>query len=231
MGLPSVDLHNMQRLKHIRLDNCLPGRELALPADCSMFLDGLCYDYNPWQEHHRKFQRHTTVLQLVSFDHPDWPPGIESFSSLQYLEVDTHYIWDADLATLQHIPRVRVIMYSFSELQLTAGSWETLEIFHFGLLELSIGDMDSFVRNTREFTFTSQSPPKDSDVHVLIIKIQNACLRHKACHVFSRHIKRCEMHGVTDDRLDSYVILSTNKEMAEKFPVNLQLRQGSSSWL
>ena len=44
MRLPSMSLRGMPRLKHVRLDCCLPGQNLALPADCSVFLDALCYN-------------------------------------------------------------------------------------------------------------------------------------------------------------------------------------------
>ena len=222
--LPSMYLHGMPRLKHVRLNNCLPGNALTLPANCLLFLDDLHTYELMWEMHWDQFQRHTTIMRLdytdnpqwLHTDDPQWPEGIQLFSNLRYLELKMHQVCNADLATLQGIPHVRIIMNSSSNLQLTAGSWETLELFHFGRLRVSMSDMNSFVRDTRDFTFLTESPR--SKPHGLVSKLRDACFRQgKACYVRRRHHKHCGEHGVAYDKKVTYVVLSTNKEMAENF--------------
>ena len=220
MRLPSMYLHGMPRLKHVRLDNCLPGHDLALPADCSLFLDGLCFDDSGWQEHLGKIQHHVAILQLFSSDRPLWPLGIQSFPHVQYLELEIPWVWGGALTTLRHIPHVRVILGLDSELKFTTGSWETLEVFCFGELRVSIGDMHSFVRDTKDFTFMSESPPPHGHKHV--VGFGHALLKQgRACHV-CRHIvehRRGLRSGGAYDKRITYAILSTNEEMAKNYPV------------
>ncbi len=211
-------LGGMPRLKHVRLDNCLPGRELALPADCSLFLDGSCYDDRRW--HLGKVKDHTIVLRLLYRGlYLQWPQEIHSFSSLQYLELEMQQVWGGDLATLRHIPHVRVILEVGGDLGLTAGSWETLEVFCFGELRVGMSDMDSFVRDTRNFTFMGLSLPPYRESTVLLLQIHDACLRQgKACHVCRHYDMCCGTCGATYDTGATHVTLNTNKEMAESFP-------------
>ena len=159
MHLPSMRLLSMPSLKRIRLDNCLPGHELALPAECALFIDDLGVDGHMWQLQREKLRHHTTVLQMYLSDLGQWPHGLDSFTNLQYLGLDIDSAWVLDLADLQHIPHVRMTLASIEDLQLTAGSWQTLEIFrHLDELHIDITDVDSFVRDTRDFTFMSGSP-------------------------------------------------------------------------
>ena len=63
--LPSMQLQSMPSLKRVRLDNCFSRRELALPAEASVFLDALRLCYLRWQELCcGKLQQHTTILRL-----------------------------------------------------------------------------------------------------------------------------------------------------------------------
>ena len=126
-------------------------------------------------------------------------------------------IWVADLADLQHIPHVRITLASIEDLQLTAGSWQTLEILDLDELHITISDMDSFVRDTREFTFMSESLHGAS--HVVMEQVQDACLRQgKACYM-SKHKNKDGEQGAAEGDCVTYVILSTNKQAAEDFPV------------
>ena len=216
IGLPSMYLQGMPRLKHVRLGNCLPGQDLALPADCSVFLDALHTDDLMWQLHWDTVERYTTVLRLDYRHNQQWPQGLQSFSNLQYLELTVWQVWNGDLADFQHIPHVRVILDDSSNLQLTGGSWETFEIFHFGGLRVSIRDIESFVRGTKDFTFISESPHGASIV--LMEHVRYACLRQgKACHFTKRYDERCGKHGAAYDKELAYVVLSTKKKIAENF--------------
>ena len=131
IGLPSMYLQGMPRLKHVRVGSCLPGYDLALLAYYSLFLDALHTDDPVWQMHWETVQRYTRVLRLDYKHDWQWPQGIQSFPNLQYLELIMHYTHGMDLADLQHIPHLRVIMDDFSDMRLTAGLWETLELFQF----------------------------------------------------------------------------------------------------
>ncbi len=231
MRLPTMHLLSMPSLKHVRLDNCFPGHELALPAGCALFLDVLDVNGVMWEALWQKLQNHTTVLQLYYFDFTQWPHRLESFSNLQYLGLDMNVLWVPDLADLQHIPHVRIVPAPGKHLQLTAGSWQTLEIFDLGQLRIHISDVDSFVRDTRDFTFMSAESPYGS--HVVIKQVQDACLRHgKACYMCKHHAvwHACRTHASYDDgecgdqsaaqgERFTYVILSTNKQAAEDSPV------------
>ena len=219
MELPGMQLHSMPSLKRVRLDNCFSRHELALPAEASLFLDSLRICYLRWQELcWGKFQHHTTILRLDFTKDEQWPLRIQEFSNLQYLELNTEQVCDEDLADLRHVPHVRIIMEYWGNLRLTAGSWKTLELLAFGKLYVSINDMDSFVRDTRDFTFMSQSLHEPWDMQ--LIQVQDTCLRQgRACHV-RRHYDKCRgKFGATHGDRASYVTLSTSKEMAEDFPV------------
>ena len=142
---------------------------------------------------------------------------ILEFSNLQYLELNTEQVCDEDLADFRHVSHVRIIMEYWSDLQITAGSWKTLELLAFGELHVSISDMDSFVRDTGDFTFMSYSPHEALDTQM--IQIQDACSRQgKACHVCRHYNKFIGKYGARCGDQGTYVSLSTKKEMAEDFP-------------
>ena len=165
-------------------------------------------------------RRHTTVMRLVSFDCLQWPLGMQSFPHVQYLELEIPRVWDEDLTNVRHIPHVRVILNFSSTPKLTAGSWGTLEVFCFGDLQMSIGDMDSFVSDTRDFAFMSESPRRYGASDLLMIELHEACRRQgKACHVRRHYDKYRGHYGALSDKRATYVTLSTNKEVAESFPV------------
>ena len=216
--LPSMQLHGMPSLKHVRLENCIPAHAFSLPADCSSLLDASCGP-KLWHEQQEKFRDHTAVLQLRLDRYTEWPPGIWSHPNLQYLKLSTSAgIYGQDLADLQHIPHVKVVLDSGDELlyggeglRLTGGSWHSLEIFDFGELHLTISDVESFVRDTGSFTVMSKITR--GDIEPLFKEIQGACRRHgRACHV-STHRARMFSEGV------EYVTLSTSKEVAVNSPV------------
>ena len=226
MELLDMHLHSMPSLKRVRLDNCFSWHELALPAGASLFLDSLRVCYLRWQEVcWGRFQHHTTILRLGFSDDEHWPLGIQSFSHLQYLELNTEWVHGEDVADLQHVPHVRIIMEYDSDLQVTAGSWKTLEVLAFGELHVSMNDMDSFVRDTRDFTFMSESPHKALDVQML--QTQDACLRQgRVCHVCMHYNKYRGKDGLFLDKRANYVTLSTNKEVAEDFAVIFKDHRG-----
>ena len=140
----------------------------------------------------------------------EWPSGLHQFSKLQYFELDTQgEIFGQDVADLQHIPNVKVIMNGGEELRLTSGSWESLEIYQFGELDLVISDV-SFVRDTKSVTFMSESSHGASPE--LFRELQGACRRHgRACHV-------CKHKGQVHGEQVRYVTLSTSKDIAENCP-------------
>ena len=220
--LPSLHCHTMPRLKHVTLVDCLLIEALSLPAGCSLFLDGNCDvscddDNPPCHKHCQDFGNYTTVMLLTGND-TEWPLGIQGFSALNFFEYRIDDLVNQDLANLQHIPHVMVVSQDQYEapgrcelvLYLTGGSWQTLEVFFFGELDLTINDVDSFVRNTRSFTFSSEEARRATS---LFRKIQRACKRHgKACYVID--------HKASWGSLQvTYVTLSTSKEVAEMFPI------------
>ena len=201
-GLPSMRLQCMPRLKHVRVDDCLLVEELSLPADCSVFLEvcslnAMCFEAYDWQARFIRFQSYITILRLNA-DSIMWPSGIQGFSSLQCLDYFTRKICGQDLADLQHIPHVRLHIDNHvdpdiddhdmaaenvrDQLLLTGGSWQSLVVSFVGGFQLNIRDVDSFVRDTRSFTFISGN--RDGAADVLFQEIQDACSRHgKACQV------------------------------------------------
>ena len=216
--LPSMHLHSMPRLKHVRLVNCLEVQALTLPADCALFLDGCCYDKFSWRAQCQKFQGCTNVLRLGTLL-TEWPTGIQGFSNLEYLELLVEDLYSGDLADLQHIPHVRLIsqnqvggfMCYNAELHLTSGSWQSLEVFSHGDLNLSIKEIDSFVRETKRFTFSSHNTRGATDP--LFQEILCACQRQgKACHVIPHK-------AILSRKEVTYTTISTSKEVAEKFPI------------
>ena len=222
MQLPDMHLLGMPSLMRVRLDNCLPGHELALPADCSLFLDALAIDGSTWKLQWEKLQHHTRVLQLDYFGNMQWPEGILSFSNLQYLGLDMEAIWSIDVAELQHIPHVRITTDATRCLHLAGGSWQTFEVFHFGRLRIVITDVESFVRNTRDFTFMSEVHHDTS--HAVMKSVSDACLRQgKACH-FNMFVHyairggRPRRSAARGERV-MYTILSTSRQATEDFPV------------
>ena len=153
----------------------------------------------------------------------EWPPGILGFSHLQYLELSTSQeLIGQNLADLQHIPNVKLVLDSGDELdsycageggealKVTGGSWSSLEIFDFGELHLTISDADSFVRDSGSFTLMSKIT--SGEYRAVFREVRAACRRHgKACHVVS-HRARMFGEGVR------YITLSTSKEVAQDNP-------------
>ena len=218
LQLPDMHLRSMPSLKHVRLDSCFPVGELSLPDDCSLFLEAVCIKDIMWDQHWEKLQRHTIILRLNTAELVDRPGGLQSFSKLQYLELKAKGNWTQDLAGLQHVPHVKVIADGKYIMPSTGGSWESLEIFVFGKLDASLFGVESFVRDIRSFTLMSESQHEASQE--LMRKIQDECLRQgKACHVVQHHDKQCGKRGAPKGKLVDYVILSTSKERAEKFPL------------
>ena len=220
--LPSMNLCSMPSLKHVRLDSCLPVHELSLPDDCALVLDVVCGVTTKWHEHSEKFQRHTIVLRLASATLPRdcavWPVTIQEFTRLQYLELYMTGSHCQHLADLRHIPHVKVIADDQANLQLTGCSWQTFELFQFGKLQVDIADVNSFVRDTRSFTFMSESQPGASNT--LMQRVGDACQRQrKTCHDALHCKKQCGRWGAKEGEWVHYVIMSTSKEMAENFPV------------
>ena len=210
-GLRGMDFRSMPCLKQVRLDDCYPYGALHLPADCSLFLDVSCMGCFKWHEHEEKFREHTTVLRINTAGDTDWPSGLQNFSTLQFLELDTvGGFSDQDLADLQHIPNVKISLDSEDVLQLTSGSWNSLEIFQFGQLDLTISDVDSFVRDTDSFTFMSESSQGASKE--LFQELKGACRKQgKKCYVGKNM-------GLVQGEMCKYATLSTSKEIAEGCP-------------
>ena len=214
--LPCMHLHTMPRLKHVTLEDCILVQALSLPANCSLFLEVNRDDDPPWHKHCRDFHGYTSVMQFkLTLDDADWPSEIQGFSALKFFECRIGDLFDQDLADLRHIPHVRVVSPDDlrrcdAELQLTGGSWQSLEVLIFGKLDLNINDVDSFVRDTRSFTFSSE---KTREADVVFQKVLSACGRHgKACHMTD--------HKATWGSVKvTYVTLSTSKEVAEKIPI------------
>ena len=219
--LPSMELHGMPNLKHVRFEECIPGHAFSLPVECALFLDVSCDD-KLWLDQEEKFREHTTVLRYMS-GYKEWPPGILCFSHLQYLELSTSWeIIGHDLADLQHIPNVKLALDSGDELDrycdgaggealhVTGGSWRSLEISDFGELHLTISDADAFVRDTESFTLMSKIT--SGEYQGVFRDVRAACRRHgKACHV-SSHRARMFGEGVRN------ITLSTSKEVAQDNP-------------
>ena len=220
VGPPSIHLHSMPRLKHVKVEDYLDVGALSLPAACSLFLDVSRSECLRWHEHQEMFQSHTTVLRHALGDETAWPSGIQDFVNLKYLELCVRELYCQDLACLRHIPHLRIVsddeegsecLLGAAELQLTSGSCQSLEVLFFGELALTINDVDSFVRDTRSFTFSAEH--KLEYTHWLFEKILSACQRHgKACHYLA-HKAELEGEEIT------YVTLSTSKEVAENFSI------------
>ncbi len=217
VGPPSIQLHSMPRLKHVRLDRYTDVGALSLPGACSLFVN-IDLEYFGWREQWEKFQSYLSVLRFTTYG-KKWPPGIQGFSNLNFFQYRTEKLRTQDLADLQHIPHVKVVSLHRErarrrrkvKLQLTSGSWQSLEVFFFGCLSLTIANVDSFVKGTGIFTFSSE------DTHGVATgvfqEIQEACSRHgKACHL-STH------KGAPYGGQRTYVTLSTSKHVAMNCPV------------
>ena len=202
--LQDMYLHSMPSLKSVSLEDCLPGWELSLPADCSLFLN---VTVNEWQR--RSFEGHIVGLRLSSV----MPPTLQVFSALQYLEIDLAEGEELDLALFQQVPHVRLILGFEGHLRMTAGSWQSFEIFRSHELDLVISNVNAFVRDTSGFTFMSESRSANGSSQMLVREIEEACRRHgKACHVFMHH-------GMLWGERKEYVTLSTSRDTAKNCPV------------
>lgn len=215
--LPSMYLQSMPRLKHVRFVDCLLVYALSLPSDCSLYLDVDRSDYVECREPWEMFCSYTTVLRLRAYD-TKWPLGFQGLSKLNFFEYRTERLHYQDLADLQHICHVKLVSLDRdwargcrkAKLQITGGSWQSLEILFLDGLSLSIRDVDSFINCTRSFTFSSKDI--DGAATGLFQDIQEACRRHgKSCHL-SAHT------GAVCSKQVMYVTLSTSKDVAEHCP-------------
>ncbi len=214
-----MDLHNMPRLKHVRLVDCFV-LHVSLPAECSLFLEHKLSEFE-WHESVKNLCSHTIVLRLGLYPYTAWPIELRGCLNLDYLELRVQSLDHQDLADLQHINHVRIVSSNYrlvvgiprgqTELQLTSGSWQSLEVYFFGELHLVIKDIDSFVRDMESFTFSSED--KCVGANRVYQEILDACKRHgKACHLTAHK-------AVVEEEEISYSTLSTRKEVAGKFPI------------
>ena len=84
---------------------------------------------------------------------------MQRFTALQYLELE-YPLGFTDLATLASVPNVKLDLLFQSNLSHTAGSWQGLDISANGGFEISFADIDAFVRDNRNYLFTTGKTTK-----------------------------------------------------------------------
>ena len=158
-------------------------------------------------------KKHTTVLSLAQHV-VNWPRYLQGFAQVQCLTLEiTHFSRvgepKPDLAALQCIPHVRMCLYDYQHLLLTAGSWQSLEIVSPLGFNIAFSDCRHFVTGAQEFLF----------VGVATTPVATTVAIMKACHEYGTDC--CELRCQDVRRWEimdpEYVTLSMNRQAAQAY--------------
>ena len=176
-GLPDVFLHDVTTLKTVEFVGWYPEKEFTLPPGCMLHLVVIMESQAQWHGWQEKGS--TSMLYLVSMKLETWPAGIQDLSGLRYLELYCKSLQDQDLADLQHIPYVSLVLEEFSTFLVTNGSWQSLKISGYAGFNVRVSNVDAFVRDTQRFLFESTS----QEAAGMYKELRAACMRQGvACH-------------------------------------------------
>ena len=163
--LPNLCLHKAANLKRVHLQAWFPKRQ-TLPPDCVVRIDldnhPDCWD-QVWQSEDGREVMTCIPAMCLSFyisQRKPWPSHIQDFTALQYLELN-YPPGLTDLALLGNVPHVRLQLAPWQKtLSHTTGSWQGLEIDTNDSFEISFADIDAFVRDNRNYLFTTGKTTK-----------------------------------------------------------------------
>ena len=177
-SLPDLYLHDVTTLTNVDFLGWYPWDRFTLPPGCllrlRMVLDSPA-DWHQWQRRGCS----TSMLFLVCTKLRAWPTGIQEMSGLRFLNLHCMRMQDQDLAALQQIPHITLQFTEFSTLQLSGGSWQSLQIQGEGGFQVSFSSADQFVRGTTRFLFVCPSREAGELCRVL----RAACTRQGVtCH-------------------------------------------------
>ena len=157
--LPDLCLCKAPNLKHVHLQACFPYGRLCLPPGCQVRLDLNSYPYlweHKWQSKYGRILMACIPVMCLDINYTcgrPWPSHMQEFKALQYLEMK-HPPSHTDLATLQHIPRVKLRLL-YNTIKHTAGSWQSLEIYSHDGFDIGFADIDAFVRDNARYLLIS----------------------------------------------------------------------------
>ena len=180
--LPDIFLHEVSSLKSVEVIGWYPQGDFTLPSGCLLRFMAVLETHTQWLQWQRKgcpismLSLYCYHMQLQA-----WPTGISDMSDLRYLELYCipTMLHDQDLAALQHIPHVCLVLTAFSTLRLTSGSWQSLQIRGIAGFRVNFSNIDAFVRGTKRFLFDCLSQEAGEMYRVL----RAACARQRvACH-------------------------------------------------
>ncbi len=207
--LPEVQLESLKSLRHVKLHSALPTKMLSLPEGCLLHLHAYCCRRVEWEAHSQGIEKHTFVLHLNA-QQLKALPSVGLLPNLQCLTIELPFgFWAAfsctpiaplDLATLQHVPHVRLISFRGSmKLKVTSGSWQTLDIRGLGCPTLT--EIDALLKSAKMFTFDFCD-----GVSEIQAKLAAVC---RPCHKSWGH------HEYYKDR--GYAIISTAEDMVQDY--------------
>ena len=165
LGLHDLCLCKAPKLTLVHLQRCFPEGNFSLPAGCQLRLhlkdSPDSWDQTLQSENGKRLMECTSTLSLYYLSyHRPLPSHIQDFRALQYLKLEGSP-QPKDLAILQGIPHVRVRVHgSLDTLFLTAGSWQSLEVYVYGGFEINFTDIDAFVRDNRRYLFVTSKATK-----------------------------------------------------------------------
>ena len=213
-SLPDLYLHDVTTLTSLDLIGWYPWDRFTLPPGCLLRLRVVLDSCAEW--HHR--QRRgcpISMLSLVCMKLQAWPTGIQEMSGLRSLNLHCTRMQDQDLAALQQIPHVALRFKEFSTLQLSIGSWQSLQIRGEGGFNVSFFNADIFVRGTDRFLFVCPSQKAGDMCRVL----RAACARQGVtCH-------ECEHLQVQKGHPDSVSIARISNVKLCKQPGPMEYEQ------
>ena len=205
--MPIADLRSMKELKHVNLQGLCPENGLLLPPDCQLNPCVLCHMIDcKWNTYAMWAKKHTAVVSLAQHVVKNWPRYLQGFAQVQCLTLQIIHFSRVgkpkpDLAALQRIPHVRLSLYDYQHLLLTAGSWQSLEIVIPLGFNIAFSDCRQFVSGTQELLFMGvATTPVDT-----IVAIMKACQEYgtDCCELRCQDVRRWEIMD------PEYVTLST----------------------
>lgn len=205
LKLPAMRFESMPSLNHVDLYGCFPAEEFTLPEACHLRLtlteEDLSSKFSQWKGGADKIAHWGSVLDVTQANMKAWPPGIQQFPNLQYLELKCECVEQGlDLAALKHIPNISLyLQHSFAELCFSSGSWKSIQIHG---ATVAFGDIGEFVKGTEKFLFVGD----DFYVDSMAGKLKQACGRHhvecftRTCKatVYSSRIREVSITNVRD---------------------------------
>ena len=171
--IDELDLRHLAHLDTCRLQ-CLPAPARLSLSRGRVELTMTSEQVEAWSQLWPQIQPHVHFVKLEGYQHftrsafhsagglhaCDWPLGIDNFHGLQFLQINCDSVrasGEAEgdlLGHLSYIPHVLLRCQESVGANLSTGSWKVLEIHSAMVFDVTIADVETFMKSIGIFRFT-----------------------------------------------------------------------------